>query len=82
MCCGVMLLLLIIYIYIYMFVGLMIDDIVKHTLECRSAEAWKAINLFLWQKIQIYELHECRVDRLHEAKDKKPSCRCIKSCTL
>ena len=25
---------------------------------------------FLWQKIQIYELRECRVDRLHEAKDK------------
>ena len=24
----------------------MIDDIEKHTLECRSAEAWKAINLF------------------------------------
>ena len=25
---------------------------------------------FLWQKIMIYELRECRVDRLHEAKDK------------
>ena len=25
---------------------------------------------FLWQKIQIYELRECRVDRLHDAKDK------------
>ena len=24
---------------------------------------------FLWQKNQIYELRECRVDRLHEAKD-------------
>ena len=24
---------------------------------------------FLWQKIQIYELRECRVDRLHEDKD-------------
>ena len=23
-----------------------IDDVEKHTLECRSAEAWKAINLF------------------------------------
>ena len=26
-----------------------INDIEKHTLECRSTEAWKAINLFLWQ---------------------------------
>ena len=40
-----------------------IDDIEKHTLECRSAEAWKAINLFLWQKIKIYEMRECRVGR-------------------
>ena len=40
-----------------------IDDIEKHTIECRSAEAWKAINPFLWQKIQIYELRENRVDR-------------------
>ena len=39
-----------------------IDDIEKHILECLSVEAWKAINLFLWQKIQIYELSECRVD--------------------
>ena len=58
-----------------------IDDIEKHTLECRSAEAWKAINLFLWQKIQIYELRECRVDRLHEAKYERPLCRYIKSST-
>ena len=34
---------------------------------------------FLWQKIQINELRECRVDRLHEAKDKKPLYRCNKS---
>ena len=27
-----------------------IDDIDKHTLECRSAEAWKAINLFCGRK--------------------------------
>ena len=44
------------------FVQNTIDDIEKHTLECRSAEAWMAINLFLCQKIQIYELRECRVD--------------------
>ena len=28
----------------------MIDDIEKHTLECRSAEAWKTINLFCGRK--------------------------------
>ena len=40
-----------------------IDDIEKHTLECRSAEAWKAINLFLWQKIQsiLVGWLECRL---------------------
>ena len=31
----------------------MIDDIVKHTLECRSAEAWKAINLFCGRKFRF-----------------------------
>ena len=30
-----------------------IDDIEKHTLECRSAEAWKAINLFCGRKFRI-----------------------------
>ena len=30
-----------------------IDDIEKHTLECRSAEAWKAINLFCGRKFRF-----------------------------
>ena len=30
-----------------------IDDIEKHTLECRSAEAWKAINLFCCRKFRF-----------------------------
>ena len=30
-----------------------IDDIEKHTLECRSAEAWKTINLFCGRKIRF-----------------------------
>ena len=30
-----------------------IDDIEKHTLECRSAEAWKAINLFCGGKFRF-----------------------------
>ena len=31
----------------------MIDDIEKHTIECRSAEAWKAINLFCGRKFRF-----------------------------
>ena len=30
-----------------------IDDIEKHTLECRSADAWKAINLFCGRKFRF-----------------------------
>ena len=30
-----------------------IDDIEKHTLECRSAETWKAINLFCGRKFRF-----------------------------
>ena len=35
------------------FVQNTIEDIEKHTLECRSAEAWKAINLFCARKFRF-----------------------------
>ena len=35
------------------FAQITIDDIEKHTLECRSAEAWKAINLFCGRKFRF-----------------------------
>ena len=39
-----------------------IDDIEKHTLECRLTEAWKVINLFCGRKFRFTNCLECRVN--------------------
>ena len=58
-----------------------IDDIEKHTLECRSAEAWNAINLFCGRKFRFTNCVIAESIDYMKLRIKKPLCRCIKSST-